>query len=65
MRRGIKTIVAELREHGRQCGIADCNFSPIPLIHRKAMKEHLQFRFDLWWKTWIAPKLDELETKAK
>ena len=63
--KGIRTIVAELREHRRLCCISNMTFAPIPKQYEKPLEQYVQNSFLLWWDSWIEPRLKELENKQK
>ena len=60
-----KKLIQEIRHHKQQCRIADMTFAPIPVSYKATMQRVVQEQFDIWWESWIAPKLDELEASLK
>ena len=62
-RRGRRVIIRELMGHRNTCELANMTFAPLPQEHKKALEKHWQESFELWWDTWILPKLQELMDK--
>lgn len=65
MRKGIGTLVRELRDHGRNCGLHHMGGAPIPLKYHFQMSKHIKEGFDRWWDSWMKPTLDEIDQKVK
>ena len=61
--RGRKTIIRELKENRDTCGVFSLTFAPLPEEYKENLEAHLKKRFHLWWNTWVAPLLEELEKK--
>lgn len=63
---GIGTIIDEIRAKKRNCSVCSMTFAPLPNAEaRKVMEAYMQEHFDLWWDSWVAPLLDEIEKKIK
>lgn len=60
----LKELIDEIRQHKRACAVRDTTFAPIPEQYKNAIKEYYEYHFDLFWRTWIEPKLAEIERRA-
>jgi len=59
-------IVYELREHFKSAAPYSTTFiDGIPEKNKPEVQHQLQQKFESWWNSWIAPRLDELEGKGR
>jgi hypothetical protein len=58
-----KELIDGIREHKRNSCICDTTFTSVPVNKQEEVEAQLQYKFDLWWDSWIEPKLAELEAR--
>ena len=64
--RGLKAIVADLKEKRDSCGVYGATFiDGIPEMNKRKVEEQYQKGFFQWWDTWVSPLINEIEDKIK
>ena len=58
----IQALIDEIRHEFKQGRPYSCTFTP-GIGDPKVAEKDLKNQFELWWGSWIAPKLDQIEAK--
>ena len=61
--KGVGTLAREIARLRDTCGIHNTTFMPGGQL-KPEQEEWLADRFRLWWDSWVAPLLEQLETKG-